>query len=176
MGGSLDSSHGDFARAGQITDAKGVHKFEEFADLAFVSGDFDCEPLRLNIHNFGSEDVAYLHHFRPIRRVRIHAKHDQLTIDILTIPKILNFNDINELIELLCYLLKHGVIAAYNNRHPGCRRIIGGRDIQTIDVESASAEHSGDPGKDAELVFDQNRYRVTHNGGEESSRESAQNQ
>lgn len=80
------------------------------------------------------------------------------------------------LLRLLSYLLQHGVISAYNDRHPGCRRIIGGRDVQTINIESASAEHAGDPGKDAELVFNQNRYRVTHNEGEQSSGQSVQNQ
>src|SRR5206468_780795 len=133
----------------------------------------DGEPFRLNIHDFGPENIAYLHHFRPVRGIGVHTQHDQFTIDVVAVPEILNFNDVNELVQLFCHLLKDGVISAYYYRHPGRRSIICRRNIQAINVESAPTEHSGDPSKDAELVFNQNRYRVTHSKGEESSWETA---
>src|SRR4029079_3597438 len=60
--------------------------------------------------------------------------------------------------------LENRVIPSYDDRHFGCRRIICRRDIQTIDVESASTEHAGNSCQNAELVFHQDRYRVTHKG------------
>src|ERR1700730_16557920 len=164
-GGLFHSSHGDFARPRQVTDAKVLHQFQELVDLAFVSSDFDSQTFRLNIHDLCPKNVAYLHYFRPICRIGIHTKHYQLTIDIVSIPKILNLNHVHELVQLFRHLLQNRVISAYHDRHSGCRGIIRRCNIQTIDVESASTEHASNPSKNAKLVFNQNRYRVTHNEG-----------
>jgi hypothetical protein len=107
-------------------------------------------------------NVTYLHHLRPALRVCVHPEHHEFAIDKLTVAKILDLNDVYQLAELAGYLFKNRIIAPDDDSHPRGRRIAGRRNIQTVYIESASAKHPSDAGKDTKPVLHQDRDRVTH--------------
>src|SRR5206468_9623703 len=79
---ALFSGQGDFAGAGELEDAEGLHQVQKFFDFALVAGDFDGEALRLDIDDFGAENVGDLHDLGPGLRTDAHFDEDQLAVDV----------------------------------------------------------------------------------------------
>src|SRR5471032_206113 len=100
----------DFARAGEVENAKGLHEQDERRHLRFVAGDLDGEVLRLHVDDLGAEDVANLHHLGAGLRVDLDLEQDQFTVNIFAFMKILHLDHINELVELARDLIEHTVI------------------------------------------------------------------
>jgi len=59
-------------------------------------------------------------------------------------------------------LIKHLVVADSDHSDPGKRAIMGGCNIEGVDIETTPAEHAGHPAEDAKFVFNQDRYGVFH--------------
>ncbi len=162
VSGSLGAGQGDFPCAGELGDSKALHEADEFLDFAFVTGDFDGEFPGLNIHNFSAENIANLHDFTAVFRGGFHAEHDEFAVHVLVIAKIGDLDDVHQFVELLGHLLEHGVVAAHDDGHAGSGGIHRGTDVQRINVEAASAEHSGDAREHTGTVFHKGGDRVTH--------------
>src|SRR5258708_2069033 len=100
-----------------ITDAEVIHEFEKLRNFALVASYLDSETLRLNVDNFGSKNITDLHDLGTSLRIGLHPKHHQFPVDKLTVPKILNFNHINQLTKLPSYLLQDRIVSTDNDRH-----------------------------------------------------------
>ena len=86
----------------------------------------------------------------------------ELSLDVRRLAHVDHLDDGDELVELLDDLLEDFVVARRLQRYVRDRGLHGLVDGQIFDVESARAEHPGDPGKHAEFVFDENGNHVTH--------------
>ena len=76
----------------------------------------------------------------------------------------MDFQDIDELLELLDHLLKDLIIAHDHDGHPGDLVVLGGTHVEGVDVEAPAAKKPGDPGKHPEPVLDHDGNGVTHKG------------
>ena len=142
----LGSGEGDLAGTGQLRDSELIHQGEELIDLAFGSGDLNGQALRLNINDLRAEDIADLHDLAARLGISLYANEHKLTVDIVGLAKILDADDVHKLVELLSDLIKNLVVPAYHNGHAGGLGVKSRPDVESIDVESASAEHAGDAG------------------------------
>ena len=152
-----------FARAGQFRDAECFHQAEEFFDFAFVAGDFDGEALGLNVHDFGAENVGDLHDFGAGFGIHGDSDEDQFAVHVFALAEIVQLEDVDEFVQLLDDLIQSGFVAMGDDGHAGGGGFLSGGDVEGFDVVAASAEEAGDAGEDAELVFDQDGYCMTHN-------------
>lgn len=160
----FDASKGDFAGAGEVGDAEGFHEFEELVDFAFVAGEFDGEIAVLHVDDFRAENIADLHDFGASRGIDGDAKENEFAIHILIIVEILDVDHLDQFVELFGDLFEHGVVAPNDNGH--ARGVIGaGADVERIDIEASTAEHTGYACENAEFIFDENRDGVAHKKG-----------
>ena len=70
---------------------------------------------------------------------------------------------VHQLVELLDDLLDGRVVAARDDRHAAGVGVVGGADVESVDVVAAPAEQSGDAREHAEFIFHQHRDCVSHN-------------
>ena len=124
-------------------------------DLALTAGDLDGEALRLHVHDLGAEDVGHLHHLRTGLGIHPHPYHDQFTINILAVPKVLYLDRVDQLIQLLDDLVKCRVVATGDDRHAGHAWVVRWRDVEGVDVEPPAAKQPGNACQHAELVLNQ---------------------
>ena len=133
-----------------------------FVHLAVGAGHFDGERFRLHVDDLGAEDIADLHHLGASFRSCRHAQENEFAVHVLLVAEILHVDHVDEFFELFDDLLEHLVVAANDDRHAGGRGVEGWADVQSIDIEAAAAEHSGDAGENPELVFDEDGNCVAH--------------
>src|SRR6185369_9059823 len=80
----------------------------------------------------------------------------------LAFMEILDLNDIHQLLELLDDLIERGVVAVRNDRHARGVVFVRGSNIQRVDVVAAAREKAGHTRQNAKLIFNQDRYGVSH--------------
>ena len=80
----------------------------------------------------------------------------------MAIAEIGDVDDVDKLSELFGAKPEGGFIAFEHDSDPGKRRIVRGRDIEGIDVETATGNHTGDARQNAECVLNEDRNRVSH--------------
>ena len=73
---------------------------------------------------------------------------------------VLDLEDVDQPVELLCRLLDRDVVAVEGDRHPADVRLVGLADGQRVDVEVAGPHERRDPVQDAGLVEDDRDQRV----------------
>ena len=139
-----------------LGDAEMLHEIDEFRHLAFVAGDLDDEFVEPHVDDLGAEDIADLQNLGAGLRRHVDPHEHQFTVDELFVAEILDLDHIDELFGLLGHLLEDLVIAAHHDRHARERRIERRRDVERVDIETATAEHPGHAGQHAEAVFHQN--------------------
>ncbi len=156
-----DDGHGDFAGASHFDDAKGLEEHKKTVDPVFFADDFDGEALGMDIDDASTKDVAILDDFAAfLGAVDGDLDEDEFAVNIFTFAKINNVDDFDEFFEEPPDLLEGGVFPAHDQGHAADVRVAGGPDIERIDIITAATEHAGNPGEDAELVFDQHTEGV----------------
>jgi len=158
------AGQGDPARPAQFEDSEGFHQGEKLVDLALVAGHLDGEAGGLHVDDFGAEDVANLHHLRAGGGVGLHLEEDQLPVDDIAILEVMDLEHIDQLFELFDHLLENLVVPDDHDGHPRNLVVLGGADVESVDVKAASAKETGDPGEHPEPVLNHDRNGVTHKG------------
>src|ERR1043166_2630549 len=162
--GHLLPRHRHFPRPRQVQHTEWLQQFDEFFHLAFVAGDLDGQALGLHVHDFGAENVRDLHHLGPRPGIHGNLYEHQFAVHVFAFVKILHFDRVGQLLELLDDLLDRRVIAARDDGHARSGRVLGGRDVERINVVTAPAEQARHAREHAELVFHEHRNRVSHKG------------
>ena len=91
-----------------------------------------------------------------------YPQENEFAVHIFFVAEILHIDHVDEFFELLHDLLEHLVVAAHDDRHAGSGGVEGGTNVKGIDIEAASAEHSGNAGEDPELVLNEDGNCVAH--------------
>jgi hypothetical protein len=99
--------------------------------------------------------------------VRVFLSHFTLTEDELAgdvfdlfAGEVVHGDDVDQLIEGLDAAVEGGVVGDDGRGDARVGRVVGRADVEGLDVETATGEHAGDAGQDAELVFDEGGERV----------------
>jgi len=163
-GKSLFARESDSAGSAQLQNAEGFHELEELVDFTLITGHFDGETGGLHIHNFRAEDIAYLHDLGPGGRGSLDLEQDQFAVDNVAVLEVMDFEDIDEFVELFDNLFENLVVAHDHDGHSGDFVVLRGADIEGVDVESPTAEEAGDPGEDPESVLNNNGNGMSHKG------------
>lgn len=107
-----------------------------------------------NIDDLGSINIANLDDLRPVLTDR-DSQDDKLAGRELTLRQVLDVDDLDELVQLFDTLVQLLRVPFYSGRYPGEIRIVGGTDIEGVDVESAPTEHPRHAGENAEVILNQ---------------------
>ena len=119
---------------------------EELADFALVAGDFDGKAGGLDVDDFGAEDVTDLHDFWPSGGGSFDAKQNKFSVDNVSIFEVVHFEDIDKFFELFDDLFQDLIVADDNDGHAGNFIVLGGADVEGIDIEAATAKKPCDAG------------------------------
>ena len=79
----------------------------------------------------------------------------ELALDVVFAGKVIDFNNINQLVQLFCDLVDHRIIARGHEREPRHRRLISGRHRQGFDVVAARRKHPRQARQSTRLVLHQ---------------------
>src|SRR5205823_4425108 len=109
------------------------------------------------------ENVRDLHHLGAGFGIHRHLHHHQFTVDILVGAKVLNFQNVHQLFELLDDLFQRRIIAAGDDGHAGGVGILGGAYIQGVNIIATASEQAGHAREHTEFVFHENRDCMSHN-------------
>ena len=137
---------------------------EELVDFAFIPGHLDGEAGGLHVHDFCAEDVADLHDLGPGGGGGLHLEQDEFPVDDVAVLEIVDFQHVDQLVELFHDLFENLVVAHHHQGHPGNLVVLRGPDVEGIDVESPTAKEAGDPGENPETVLNHDGNGVTHKG------------
>jgi len=119
---------------------------EELADFAFVTSDLDGKTGGLDVDNLGAKDVADLHDLWPSGGGGFDAKQNKFAVDDVSIFEVVHFENIDQFFELFDDLLQDLIIADDNDGHSGDFIVLGGADVEGIDIEAATAKEPCDAG------------------------------
>lgn len=72
----------------------------------------------MDVNDFSAENGADLHDFGAGGGIGANAEEDELTVNVLGVLEVLDFDDVNEFFELLSDLVKDFVVAPDNDGHP----------------------------------------------------------
>src|SRR5882724_1963461 len=136
--------HGYFASAREVNDAERLHQGQKFFDFAFVAGDFNGKSVRLDIDDFGAEDISDLHDFGASFGIDGDFDEHQFAVHEFPFAKVLDLQDVRQFVQLLDDLFERGVIAARDNGHAGGGGIGSRGNVQGIDIVASTAEQPGD--------------------------------
>ena len=116
----------------------------------------------MDVDNFGAEDVADLHNLGPSGGGGLHAQKDQFPIDDIPVFEVVDFKNVDQFIELFHHLFENLVIAHDHEGHARDFVVLGGADVESIDIKSAPAEKACDSGEDPEAILDYDRDGMAH--------------
>ena len=88
---------------------------------------------------------------------------NQFAVNELILPEIHDLEDVDQLVELFDNLIQGGVVAAGDDGHARGGGLLGGGDVERVDVVAAAAEKPGNAREHAEFVLHQHGYCMTHN-------------
>src|SRR5207247_3832598 len=139
------------------------HQFDNLFHFVFSHSNFDGHVLELHIHDLGSENICNLHDFSA--RFRVHRNFDQyqLAVHIFALAEINHLQHVHQLVELLDDLFQRRVVTARHDGHARRAGVLRRRDVERVDVVTASAEQSGDAREETELVFHHKGDGGSHN-------------
>lgn len=135
---------------------------QELVDFAFVPSDLDREAGGLDIDNFRPKDIANLHDFGTGGGGGLHPQQNQFPIDDVPVLEIVDFEDIDQLVELFDDLFENLIVSDDHECHAGDFVVLSGADVQGVDIKAATAEKAGDSRKNAKAVLDYNRDGMSH--------------
>lgn len=150
------------ARAGHSLNSKRFDHFEKSSDFVLVSRHLDYQCLMCDIDDVGAKDFTDLDDLRAGGVVDPYFHQYQFPGYKLALIEVFDFKDIDQFVELLDALIKLLGIAFDGGRNTGVAIGVRGSDIECINVESTSAEHPGHTRENAELIFDEDGYGVSH--------------
>ena len=140
----------------QGVDPEGVHQLDEFLHFAGVTRDLDGQHLRGHINDLAPENGAEFDDFRTRLGINIDLQEDKFALNGLSLPKINDGDDVNQLIQLLDDLVDNFFILRVDHQgHARDGGVVAGSDVQRVDIKSTAAEHPGHAGQDAKFVFDE---------------------
>ncbi len=119
---------------------------EELADFAFVASDLNGKTGGLDVDNLGAEDVTDLHDFWPSGGGGFDAKQNEFAVDDVSIFEVVHFENIDQFFELFDDLFQDLIVADDNDGHSGDFIVLGGADVEGIDIEAATAKEPCDAG------------------------------
>jgi hypothetical protein len=135
---------------------------EELANFAFVTSDFNGKAGGLDVDNLGAEDVADLHDFWPSGSSGFDAKQNKFAVDDIPVFEVVDFENIDQFFELFDDLFQDLIVADDNDGHAGDLIVLGGSDVEGIDVEAAPTEKTCDAGEYPETVLNDDRDSMAH--------------
>ena len=156
------AGQGDGAGTGGREDAVGADEVEEGADLVLVAGELDDDGVVGDVDDLGAEKGGDLDDLGAGLGVALHLAEDELAGDVFDLfaGEVLDGDDVDQLLEGLDAAVEGGVVGDDGRGDAREGRVMGRSDVEGLDVETATGEHAGDAGQDAELVFDEGGERV----------------
>jgi hypothetical protein len=162
LGGRSAAGEGDATGPAQFEDAERFHQLQELVDFAFVPGDLDREAGGLDVDNLRPKDIANLHDFGTGGGGGLHPQQNQFPIDDVPVLEVVDFEDIDQLVELFDDLFQDLIVSDNHKGHAGDFIVLGGADVESIDIKATAAEKTGDSRENAEAVLDYNRDGMSH--------------
>ena len=154
---------GQRPRADHLLQSQGFQQTRDGVDLVLPPGDLDDERTRRDVHDLAAEDLHDAQHLGPGLGQRRNLEHRQLPPhEVRLADVVLDGHHVDQLVELLGDLLDGLVVAVGDQGDARDLGIQGGRDVQTVDVVAAAAEHADHARQHAELVAHQDGDGVTH--------------
>ena len=74
----------------------------------------------------------------------------------------MDFDYIDQLVELFDDLFQDLIVSDNHKGHAGDFIVLGGADVESIDIKATAAEKTGDSRENAEAVLDYNRDGMSH--------------
>jgi hypothetical protein len=148
------AGHGDLSGAHDLHNAEFPQQFDYGRNLVFVSGYFDHQTAPRDVHDLCPEYIDYLHDRGPLRRGGVYLHQGQLASYGTRVFQRRYLQYVDELVELLFYLLQDSFVPVDDDGHSRQTRILRYPHGQALDVEPASSEQARYAGENPRLVFD----------------------
>src|SRR5690606_27123155 len=128
--------------------------------LPCVARDLEDQGAPGNVDDAGPEVLSDLPDLDPVVR-RAHGDLDehQLAVDVLRAAVVDDGDDVDELLQLLLYLLYRALLAGADEGRAAEPRLVGLGDRERLDVVAAPCEETGDA--------QQHPWAVAHRDGED---------
>lgn len=148
--------------AHHFEDPEGTHQIDERDELLLLSGDFNHHVTGTDVDDASTEDIDEFLDLAPLLSLGADFHQHEVSLDKLTLGEIDHAHHRDQLFQLFANLIEHAVVAADHECDPRELGVFRLADGQTLDIECARSEHSGDLREDSRLVNDQCGEDVFH--------------
>src|SRR5690348_16237912 len=105
--------------ARKLADTIRLHQLDHGIYFFGVAYNLNHQGVRAYIHDRRAERLDDAHNFRSGGRLRMNLDQGQLASDHRVCAEVYDFNDVDQLVQLLRYLLQRMVIACRDDDHAG---------------------------------------------------------
>src|SRR5208337_51959 len=156
----LAACQGRFPGTGCLHYSDLVQKFHYGRDLSLVSSNLERVKIGAHIHYLSPENIDNPKHLGPRRLFGPDLDKGHFAVYELSLRKIIHFDYVNELVQLLDYLRQHAFVARGNERNPRQSLLVCLRRCNCFNVVPPAAEKSHYSRQDTRNILDQNAYRM----------------
>jgi hypothetical protein len=146
----------DFPRSDNLADAEWAEQFNEGINFVGTASDLNGHGVGADIYDGCPEDFHELNDMGTLLQFAVDFNESQFPLNNIFARVVLNFDDINQFVQLLGDLLNGVIIATNNDGHARCFRVVGGADGEALNVVAPSREQASNPRQNSRSVFNQN--------------------
>ena len=143
------------ARACHFDDFVIAQELHEGIDFVLVAREFDDDAFERDVDDLSAENPNDLQNFGARLLVRLNLDHNEFACNEINTVKILNGNDVDELVQLADATVQGFVVCDNGCRDSGNIRIVCRSDVQRFDIKAATAKHAGNASENAKFIFNQ---------------------
>lgn len=147
------AKHRQIPSTAQLKNSEFLDQIQESRNFAFITRQFRYEVGMLNANDLSAKQLTDLDQFRTIIRTYLDFHENQLARNRLAFLEIMNLDNVDQLFQLLGYLIQNRVIATYHSCDARDLGIMSWRHIERVDIESPTAKQAGNAREDAKFIF-----------------------